>query len=1476
MFRRGRQKPKRRWWQRLIRIAALVAILLIGLYVTMPFWMPTNLLKRHLAKRMSRQMGVEVRIEGMSLSWSRGVEIRNLQIDSPPAFGSKPMVDVKEIRIELAPIDFLLRGRIGWMELEEPRASVRIDPAGNVNLGVLEKLQFDAQPLRVSVRQAVGTIRLPDHDRLLQIRVSDAEYVAGRIESLGRVSVSAAVDQEGGSAPVSLRLATSSGGQVVAADALFNFSNVDLAQLQLPKLLGLPLRKLSGRCRGSLNLQINRQLEVDRFSVNLTIRNLDVQPRTGPKLPLIDEAGLRLAAAYDPLTGHLDIQSASVRLPGIDLAGRASLFSEIRRGQWQAIKKLDLEGMIYPSRLAALLTGRRELPGKLEMDGPVALEFSAALQNELFNIQAKLRATSAVIRQADREIKPAGQTLELDLVAQLDRRNWQLQVDKDKTRLSFGQNTFKGGGAVRDVRRLVALLRGRNGQTVSQVAMQVLALLDLEGMWEVRELKSLCQLAGPASARLEAATLEGPIIGKCSVKQFAGTQMHLSVLIPPETQLIVEDFFVKKATGAKGAMGRDKPLNLDFSGKIDQTELSVRRLTLDLVAGDGRLSIDNHTMTFPAVQSGGFALEAKGGINAQKIEAILAHSPALARLLGGRVKGGLEGQYDIELAGKMHHGRVEVNLRDMDLRSGRWFYKPPGREARLVADYAYNKDAPPKERRLITLEAQFPEAKFQAGAILPEELSQDKTAKMWVDAKIKDAGWLADMLPALGQNVERLSGPVELNATANRDAQGLAVEVRCNADGLGFASAEEVRRLKRAGVPLRIHLTASLSQRQSGGRIAKVRELEVQFADSQLRLSGEFPPDHWSNGMKMRPSSLASMKGFRGEAELALSIDDSLLELVPELAEPVHRHGLDGSLVGRLKIRGDGKMISVVSHLDAGAFSAAHVGPFVSTAPTREDSTDLIEIGPFVKPKGLPAEADLELTVPADLSRLQVNNLHVRLGGLVFLAGARIDLDQTAEGWPRGLGQMEAHASVSIKRLENLASLAPFVQPYRLSGDFFLDCQLRNGGSEGLEISSVKFHASRLAANYRGKDVTIAGEISVGDVQFSQNSKPSIGWLKTGGLELKVGENHCWLIAELAGLPEQASGEFDLLATYLDDKDLKDWLSRPANDSAQHDQSPPKTQPAPASQPSFRLTDNETEQLREKAEQLIADMQAYLLTAKVNGRISIDRFRTFDASVNQAYEVRHVEMEASVDEGRVKLAYAAGLNGGTIRSSSEIRLADEAPTVVYETSIREIIASENFQPQLARYFPGNTFSGLFHRTERATVPLRNVLANVLDYRYPLHPTGTAKAIATDGLLEGRAAPKFIAGIFPGLNLAKYRYKKMTSFATFLPDGVAENDMVFSGRTYDIYIEGTTDAQNIGRYNVGLTLLGTPQSAEWNHLYRQGRILIFKLKARIEGGKMHDEVIRYPWPNETLGEILLKNNIIYRVWLTARKKRAAAG
>ena len=121
------------------------------------------------------------------------------------------------------------------------------------------------------------------------------------------------------------------------------------------------------------------------------------------------------------------------------------------------------------------------------------------------------------------------------------------------------------------------------------------------------------------------------------------------------------------------------------------------------------------------------------------------------------------------------------------------------------------------------------------------------------------------------------------------------------------------------------------------------------------------------------------------------------------------------------------------------------------------------------------------------------------------------------------------------------------------------------------------------------------------------------------------------------------------------------------------------------------------------------------------------------------------------------------------------------------------------------------------------------------------------------------------------HLTRYRYEKMTSFATYLPSGDSQNDVIFNGRSYDLYMEGTTDARNYADYEVGLILLSPPQSPQWNHRYRVGRVPLLNVRGYIRDGKLVDDEVSYPWPTQSLFAVFLKNNLAYRAWLAATGK-----
>jgi hypothetical protein len=98
-------------------------------------------------------------------------------------------------------------------------------------------------------------------------------------------------------------------------------------------------------------------------------------------------------------------------------------------------------------------------------------------------------------------------------------------------------------------------------------------------------------------------------------------------------------------------------------------------------------------------------------------------------------------------------------------------------------------------------------------------------------------------------------------------------------------------------------------------------------------------------------------------------------------------------------------------------------------------------------------------------------------------------------------------------------------------------------------------------------------------------------------------------------------------------------------------------------------------------------------------------------------------------------------------------------------------------------------------------------------------------------------------------------------------------MIFDGYNYDLYIGGVTDASRLAKYEIGVILLGSAGSPEFNHNYRGNRIPVLNFSARIVDGAFQDENIRYPLPTETAFKVFLQRNPFYQLYLAAQKNQA---
>ncbi|MCK4602795.1 MAG: hypothetical protein KAU28_10040, partial [Phycisphaerae bacterium] len=1034
-----RPQPKRRWWQILLRTVVLGALIVAGAYVTLPWWLPKGCLRDYIAERMQQQMGVAVSIDELTVSWSQGVEIRGLKIDSPPAFGDEPMAFVDTLRTEFSPVNLLFRDRLRWMRMDRPKLFVRVDEAGNVNIRPLQRLRFDVEPDRISIREGVATLKLPGHDRLLRLNVGDLQIVGGKLKGADRITMSAALDQAGGAAPIGLRLTAEKGlsrHAGLAASAKFNFSNIDLEKLGLQNLLKLPLRKLSGLCGGSLDLQLTSEGNVEQFDFNVSIRRLDVQPISGPKLPVIDEAGLSIAASLDPIyAGSIHLHSVNVLLPGIRLEGNASMSADALWGSWEAIDSLEMTGQIDPMRLAAVLTDRPTLPGELAVDGPVDVRLTFRHDGQLLRMELAADGTAVEVRRFDRAIKPAGRKLAMKLLGELDEKTWTFKAEQSE--LTLGGNRLSGQGTVQNVRKIVNRWAAADRKTIRHI-LHELTNLQWKGSWRVRELDSLCDLHPPLAAAMKDVRLSGTIEGNWTVDRLPAAQFHAACSMPAHAELNIGDIIVKP---------KGETSTLAITGNIDDSRSGLVDIMMDLQVAGGTLRIlDGELLLIEDDTSdkAGTKVDFTGQFDASHMERLstcLRADLPLRQML----RGAINGDFAFSLAEGVRQSRVAADLRRLEVAGNEFFVKRSGEAAALEINLTSRRASPQAYVNRIDILAKSAQADVAAQVDVPHvEGGKLGPVNIQARAKIADARWLLEHCPVLRRRLRggRLSGKVELAVSARRDSESLASEFLCMLDSLEFVSSDK---------PLRISMAGAV----------------------------------------------------KGQVDLATLTS------------------------------GEQKRLAIKSHLDASELS---IEEFTPPALLQADA-ELCQKFRVAKPLGVTAEADLELTAPADLSRLKVNNLTVRLGDLKLLADGELALKTGGAATIRA-----AHLALSAERLDNLEKLIPALKGHGLTGRAMIEAKWKN--KNGPEIPYLTVHLDELRGIVDGEEFALSGETVLENIRFTDGRPSELSRLRTDGLKVWAGDNRLWLVADIENIPAGISGRIDILAEYVDDRSLGQWFAR--------------------------------------------------------------------------------------------------------------------------------------------------------------------------------------------------------------------------------------------------------------------------------------------------------------------------------------------
>ncbi|MGC9453459.1 MAG: hypothetical protein ACP5HU_01210 [Phycisphaerae bacterium] len=1415
MSARTKVKPvRRRWWQLLVRAAIVVSLLVAALYVTLPWWMPKGMVRRYVADEMSRQMGVEVTIGEVSASWSEGLVLRDLQIHSDESFGGGVMARVGELRMDLSPLEMLFNHSFDRMILRGAKMDVRVDEDGNVNVAALSRLKFDVAPQRVSIREGALTFATATSDHVVRFDIADLQMDGGRIEDISRVTMSARLRQEDLDAPISLNM----GESVIAsaaATASLSFGNLDLSQLPLPDMLQLPLRELSGRCDGSIDLQLDRHGVVDRCQVDFDFRNLNIQPDNGVELPVVATAAVQLSARLDPIDDFLELESARVDLPGVELTGRGRMSTALAGGGWESLEELDFRARVNPDQLTAMLG--YDVPAGLEIIGPVRIAAQVRHKGPDVHVEVSFDATDSAVVRSGRVLKPTGRELQVEFAGLLNDRNWHLR--SETCEMTLGGNSLSGSLSVENVRRLL-----RNELSSPVGVLKATQNIGWRCRWTVADLPALTDLFGDLPPQIRP-QLNGPVSGHMVLEPGRQGRLDASLKVPAGTDLRIGSWFAKPSGEA---------LTIAYQGLLEPDNARIGRGLITLAVGAGRLVAGDITLQLRGEADG--VMSAGGRFYAASVQELLRSFPAAGE---AGISGDFSGRCRVDVGPRDTSISVFTDFSGTSLEVGSWAVKPEDEACSLSLRASFNDLTAEHWKVSAQVHSAWSSLSLEGAGRTQREGEAD------LSLDIRDAARLAGRLPPLQQALgnARLAGAAEADAKLRWNEGELSLHLVADGTALEY-NGPDGHTHKTAETPARLELSARADG--NGPRLrATIDACRVRFGASTADISGILAADEPGNALGFLPIGAGATEA-EARLETTVACDRALRELLPQLDRLAERCELKGQANVEATFRVAGDSVDFQARLDATDLSG-RFAEFPGEKPPAVLERLGLSTEPSGKPAGVVAKVDLAGSADMELSRVNLRTLAADIGG------AKLNGNAVLSRRPDGAGYDidSAHVELDVPTVETLRTLLPCIEPWDLTGG--LSLRLDYDGLDASVLERITLDMNQLAGRVGGKDVLLDGDITVESLSDLGGELPNIGAIHSDKLKLQAGENLAWVMLDLTNLDSRPTGRVDVLCRYMDDLELVQWLSGERQAASDGE-----------------LTSHDASRLQDEARRLVLLARQYIAQADLTLNLQARRVRTFDPRVQEAYVVNNLCLKGEAADGQIHVDFVAGLNGGTYQRKLTVDLSEPTPTVASHTDMSDVIATESIQPQLSLYFPGNTVHGEFNRTEHLTMPLRDMLAQQMDPRYPLRPVGRAKTVTIDGVVVGRAAPKFVTRIFPGLNLARYEYRKMTSFTEFMPDGTAVNDMIFRGPLYDVYIEGTTDVQNIGEYEIGLILLSTPQSAEWNHAYRQGRIPILHFSARIEGGELHDAKVWYFWPNETLFTVFLKNNFFYRIWVEVRK------
>jgi hypothetical protein len=445
--------------------------LLLGLifYALLPWLLPMGLLKRKLIAQLERDFERPVQIGDITVSWGRGVQIRDLVIRRKPEYGAGELLRVGRLHTSFTPLEMVYSG-LNVILMEDVNFYVVVTQE---HLNVIDLPPLEMSQLIVDM----ATVHFETH---LEGEISKVIFDVG----------SAVIDNDKETEAFSWEFSARQLGQseptFVSRGQIGQFENksreqnqqkiwlsirdMDLATLRLDRWINLGLTseeesetlvsalvsRIQGGCSAEVNLQLadNQEMSGEGW---FEVEDLKVTGRKGSDDEQLWGAldtvtGRFKIPKYDPVTNWLRVAQLEIACPGLALRGEGVY--DPREGAAQYLTMKVHDGRLEPNVLAQAVPvlhqeSWEELLGQGQLQ--FGLEFTAHERSESGRLV--LDGTNWGL-EIDGFSKRIGEPLKLDLSSELDHDKEILSLTVGN--LQWASLTGKGHITLHDWYKLIS------------------------------------------------------------------------------------------------------------------------------------------------------------------------------------------------------------------------------------------------------------------------------------------------------------------------------------------------------------------------------------------------------------------------------------------------------------------------------------------------------------------------------------------------------------------------------------------------------------------------------------------------------------------------------------------------------------------------------------------------------------------------------------------------------------------------------------------------------------------------------------------------------------------------------------------------------------------------------------------------------------------------------------------------------------